>query len=936
VAKPQLKSRAWNLIVVIGSLALIALGFGGLFLLQSARAGATATNWFIIGIGIITFLCFAGPGIAFVARKRIAWVKKHIPGGSLAWVRAHLYLPVLALVAAWVHASTVPFRDVLSSGKVLLAIAVIVSVCGVARHHLIGVTKAAINADAQISKIAVGRSRAFRQLVIDYKQLRRPLADIESDAAALRDEDKAAWAQVVDTQRKIDNDFPRGGGQSPAVRAYKLLRAAHAPLTIVLFLALSFHVVDVFAVTDSVLADENEQIASVANCVDCHTDIGDEYATSSMAHAQTGTIMEAQLPVTLAKNEELARELGEDQEELFEDSAKVCINCHSPIGAELVEDDTAVYPFDEPTEDDDAAISGGGDAVLEDGVSCTTCHTQDRPTGELSGAGPLGIDGGSRDDYGTVYGPLFDDPDPLPVRVHDIGEGEDGFWDDPIATSIACGACHNVKLDIDGDGLAPETENDDDDDDDSDFQLNENELDVEDGDGDGDVELQDLVLQTTFDEWQDYVAAFAEQIESRGGEVDLPLGCIDCHMPSNPGQAEEPIVDQGPGFLPVPDRPHRSHSFIGVDYDLDPAQYAVHGLSEDAVNDVIAERKALLGSAVSLEVTEPVVADVGVVEADVIVTNNLLGHTFPTGFAFARQFWLEVSAVDSDGNDVCLFDLFAAAGVDSPCTSGTIDDPDDILPQCASPDVAALGVGQGFELANDDIVFTEPESIEDCDPWLANFQKVLTDGDPFGSGAFTEVAYQSFLPDIVKTRERVFDGTPMNALQSVRQVVDPATGQLVNADSITLPYFFDTAGLPDGEEITVTATLRFRHLPPEFVRSLAEEQEDLDNLTESARIDDPDELTRNLTVTEVVTAESDEGPVIACEGPQNDRGATILDCLEPVGGDEAVDLSASAGFVAAGVVGRTPLSGIVSGMAVGVVSLIGGALGRRRRSTLPN
>ena len=44
------------------------------------------------------------------------------------------------------------------------------------------------------------------------------------------------------------------------------------------------------------------------------------------------------------------------------------------------------------------------------------------------------------------------------MRVHDIGEGEDGFWDDPIATSIACGACHNVKLDIDGDGLAPDTE----------------------------------------------------------------------------------------------------------------------------------------------------------------------------------------------------------------------------------------------------------------------------------------------------------------------------------------------------------------------------------------------------------------------------------------------------------------------------------------------
>ena len=96
----------------------------------------------------------------------------------------------------------------------LLGIAVVVSLAGVARHHLIGVSKAAINADAQISRIASEHSRPFRQLVIDYKQLRRPLADIQADAATLPPDEQAAWAKVLETQAKIDHDFPRGGGQS--------------------------------------------------------------------------------------------------------------------------------------------------------------------------------------------------------------------------------------------------------------------------------------------------------------------------------------------------------------------------------------------------------------------------------------------------------------------------------------------------------------------------------------------------------------------------------------------------------------------------------------------------------------------------------------------------------------------------------------------------
>jgi hypothetical protein len=926
VSKFQIKSRTWNLIVIIGSVVLLAIGFGGLFLLQSARSSASTTLWFIVLLGVLTTLFFAGPGIAFVLRKRVAWLKKRLPGDTMAWVRAHLYLPILALVGAWVHASSAPFRSTLTSGKVLLGIAIVVSIAGVARHHLIGVSKAAINADAQISKIAAAQSRQFRQLVIDYKQLRRPLVDIERDVAELSPGERAAWAKVIETQVKIDHDFPRGGGQSRNVRMLKLLRAVHAPLTVVLFLTLSFHVVDVLGTTDTVLADEKENVASVSNCADCHSDIVDDWKASTMAHAQTGTIMEAQLPVTLARNEELARQFGGAQQELYDTAAQVCVNCHAPVGAGFVDDPEAVLPLNEGTDDGPPAVTGGGEAINADGISCTVCHTQDRPFGELAGGGKLNIDGGTRDDYGTVYGPLFRDPNPLPVRVHDIGEGQRGFWDDPIATSIACGACHNVKLDIDGDGLAPGFDEGDTGDDDGDFQLNGNELDNQDG------TLDDLVLQTTFDEWQDYVDGFDDTIGATDPEVARPLGCIECHMPSNPDGAKQPVVDKAPGFLPVPDRQYRKHSFIGVDYDLDVAAYTKLGLPPETINEILAERAALLQSAVTLEVVDEPQPD-GTLAATVTVRNNLLGHSFPTGFAFARQFWLEVSATTDSGREVCLVDPLADAGIDSPCSSGVLADRSDVLPQCDPIDLARVLGTDRSQMPNGNIDFAEPVPAAECDPWLANFQKILTDGDPDGDGVFREVAFQSFLADIVKLRQRVVDGTVMKPLQSVRLEPDPTTGELAPADTANLVYLFDTAGIDPGERITVTATMHFRHLPPEFIRSLAAEQRDLTNITPSARLDDPDSLIENLVVTDIVTAESGEGEVLACPGPQNEVGATILSCLTEQTGDGAVVLSAAPGHGTS----TRPAHPFAEALVVAAFTMCGalvaarGRLGRRSR-----
>jgi hypothetical protein len=98
--------------------------------------------------------------------------------------------------------------------------------------------------------------------------------------------------------------------------------------------------------------------------------------------------------------------------------------------------------------------------------------------------------------------------------------------------------------------------------------------------------------------------------------------------------------------------------------------------------------------------------------------------------------------------------------------------------------------------------------------------------------------------------------------------------------------------VPDGvdpADIVVTARLRFRHLPPYFVRDLEARQEaEGDGVPEGARID-ADGLLAHMVVAEVVEATSDDPEEqLACPGPQNGE-LTILDCVEQSDVDDALE-----------------------------------------------
>ncbi|MEY2431812.1 MAG: hypothetical protein QOC92_1537 [Acidimicrobiaceae bacterium] len=990
----QIRSRKWDIGILIGSLAVLLVGFGGLFLLQNMDSAGNPTLFFIIFLGIVTFAGFAGPGIVYVLRKRNKWVKSKLPGGTMAWIRSHLYLPVLALVAAYVHATVVPFRAHLSSGKVLLVLGVLVSLGGLARHHLIGVQKAALNVNVAISKISSGQPRAFRRLVADFTDTPRPIQEIEAEMVQFPPDLQERWTKIKSLRAEVDKHFPRTGGQRRHIRNYKLWRALHPPLTILLFVVLGYHMWDVLGGANPFDNDAKAEFVSASSCAGCHSKEYTEWGASAMAHAQTSTITVAQLPVTLARNRLLADQ-GEvaannqnpdkvvNQDDLFKATAKVCITCHSPVGARFAPNADSLYPLDKAdtagVKAKGTAVDGGGTATQSDGVGCQVCHGTSRPPSELQAAfGPLNDEKSSLGGFGTVFAPLFENPNPLPQRIHDIGNGDGNFWNDPINSSQLCAGCHNVKADLQGDGLAkdpnadpndpnaPDTNFNGDDtnaatitdpavaashDQNNNLQLDENEPNF----------AKDVVLQTTYDEWQDYVAFFDAQggfkdryssnnLTNFSNPLDSPLGCSDCHMPlESKDHPNSGVVDHAPGLLSIPNREYHTHIFVGVDYDLDPARYKDTGLPANAIDKVLADREALVRSAVALQVApaDPTKALSNVdainpglatqagqhgqlVTFNVQVRNNLLAHTFPTGFAFARQFWLEVSATTKDGKPVCLSTPFVDAQgnvpVATPCASGVLgadsnakpdaivkkanDGPssDDVqldLHQCDPGEVAtALGLdveamkknkgkdaATGITLQNLDVKFTTPFPNNNCDPWLANFQKILTNGDPDQIGTKDEVAFQAFVPNLVQIRGRVATGQLMKDLQPVR--LDATT--LERQDTGTFGYTFfvpDNLNVKSADDIVVSATMRVRHLPPYFVTGLATEQQSLAaqgfNIPDGAQIFDDDKhkdrlenLISHMTVTEAGRAKSTEGETVACDkGAQNLKGGSILDCVK--------------------------------------------------------
>lgn len=385
-------------------------------------------------------------------------------------------------------------------------------------------------------------------------------------------------------------------------------------------------------------------------------------------------------------------------------------------------------------------------AQWKDGITCTSCHlfdgTPTKGSGAFAGAyqGP-GFQQGFLQGH-TYLGEL---DSPVGNSVHTSNSTGKNFAPNP---NQLCANCHEVWIDYDHDGI------------------------VEKG--------LDLALQTTWDEYKEY--------KTLGGTES----CVSCHMPVVPGLTRVADGAQIPSqqYAQAPPRQVHDHSFVGVDFALDtpPQQQA----TESA-------RTALLQKAATFFIDRDSVGSDGNGDLgfDVFIANTGTGHDLPSGFAFARQMWIEITVTDDAGNT-----LF---------TSGVLSQPTDDL--C---DGFVLFDGfnpmrqffQGCGRQVDDELSTFQQALVS----LAGFQPDGSDPfDPAGLTKAVELGEETFLQYQhagVVARQRTFN--------------DDSLANLKPFEQRELHYDVPTGG--SGRGVHVRARLLFRQLPPYFVRALASKQ----------------------------------------------------------------------------------------------------------------
>jgi hypothetical protein len=380
----------------------------------------------------------------------------------------------------------------------------------------------------------------------------------------------------------------------------------------------------------------------------------------------------------------------------------------------------------------------------KEGITCTSCHQFDGTPQKGSG-GFAGNDYGPAFQKGVVQGKemLGAVDSPVANSMHTSNSTGQDFSPNP---NQLCANCHEVWIDYDHDGI------------------------VEKG--------LDLALQTTWDEYKEY--------KTLGGQES----CVSCHMPVVAGltRIADGAAIPSQQSVQAPPRQVHDHSFVGVDFALDtPAQGQA----------TLAARTALMQKAATFFIDRDSVGNSGDgVGFNVFLANSGTGHDLPSGFAFARQMWIEITATDSTGSTVFSSGLLGQP-TDDLCDGEILFDRDNPMNRFL----------QNCDQVDDELVTLQQKLVD-----LAGFQ---ADGsDPFDPAGLTkaveigEETWMQFLHGGVVARQRPFDGTQLVNLKPFEQE--------------EFHYDIPTGNTSGG--LHVQARLLFRQLPPYFLRALASGQ----------------------------------------------------------------------------------------------------------------
>jgi hypothetical protein len=599
--------------------AVVALLDAGLLeayeLFPSITRGYTFTG-VLLGVSSLG-LC----GVSFFYALRKRGLQEQLPFGKstmTAWLWAHVYFGLLALLTAALHAGYGLFSLQFSSGKlaffalfgivisglfwrVIYAVVPRLAARDVGNYSAGASTARAESLSVEIEKLTAGGSARFHELTAWALGSTPTEIQIRQAAASLPPAEQQRFIDVTALGVVREKALERARKQARYGFLLQGLRVAHVPLSLIFLLGVPAHLFFAYDVParalplGAVSGSSLGGFESSEKCASCHARAFREWQSSMHAHAMTSPIMIAQ------SNQVLSAVLAQAK---YPDPKRICVNCHGPIGAALTSGTTLPLSSD-------SAFSES--ALLNEGISCAVCHQWNGTPETASGGLSRFQDGLSP---GRTYFGAFDDA---------VGNS---FHKSKASSTFRkpeqlCRNCHSVEYDKNGDG-----------------QLHRG---------------SDLVLQTLFEEWEEY--------RSHGGTGD----CVSCHMPLvNEARAAEhaaiPFEQDGQ----APPRRVHDHSFVGADYPLD---------NEAAKLALRPAREALLRSAAALRlVPNSLRSAANSLNFAIEVSNVGTGHHLPGGFAFVRQMWLEVSLLDAAGA------LLAGSGrvanvADDLCDSSILDDP---------------------------------------------------------------------------------------------------------------------------------------------------------------------------------------------------------------------------------------------------------------------
>ncbi|HYQ27451.1 MAG TPA: multiheme c-type cytochrome, partial [Polyangiaceae bacterium] len=414
----RLFERAWPWLAFSALAALVTTG-----LVAALDAGALDSyelfpsitrGYTLSGVSLgLSSLALCGISFFYSLRKR--GLQEQLPFGKstmTAWLWAHVYFGLLALLCAVLHAGYGLLSLHFSAGKLAFLALFGVVVSGLVWRVIYAVvprlaarevgnysagasTARAESLSVEIEKLTAGGSPRFHELKAWALSSTPSDIQIRQAAASLPPPEQQRFIDVIALAQVREKALERARKQGRYAFLLQGLRIAHVPLSLIFLLAVPAHLFFAYDVParamplGAVSGSSLGGFESSDKCGSCHARAVKEWQSSMHAHAMSSPVMIAQ------SNSVLSQVLARAQ---YPDPKRICVNCHGPIGAALTSRTTLPLSADSSLSEP---------ALLNEGISCAVCHQWNGPP-ETASAGLSRFQDGLSPGH-KYFGP-FNDP----------------------------------------------------------------------------------------------------------------------------------------------------------------------------------------------------------------------------------------------------------------------------------------------------------------------------------------------------------------------------------------------------------------------------------------------------------------------------------------------------------------------------------------------